>query len=79
MLGACYLTEWAPGIDDLYEAGVEIETYRDAAELVEKSARLHTDPARRKELRRRGQFRALNEHTISRSLSRISTQLGISS
>lgn len=77
MLGACYLTEWAPGIDDLYEAGVEIETYRDAAELVEKSARLHADPARRKELRKRGQSRALNEHTVSRSLSRIATQLGI--
>lgn len=77
MLGACYLTEWAPGIEDLYEPGVEIEIFRDAKELVEKSARLQADPVRRKELRKRGQLRALNDHSLSRSLSRITSQLGI--
>ena len=34
MVGACYLTEWTEGLDELYEPGVEIEVYRDAAELV---------------------------------------------
>ena len=33
MAGACYLTEWTEGLDQLYEPGCEIETYRDAAEL----------------------------------------------
>jgi len=37
MVGACYLTEMAPGLEDLYEIGAEIETYRDANELAEKA------------------------------------------
>ena len=33
MLGACYLTEWTEGLDDLYELGTEIETYKTAEEM----------------------------------------------
>jgi hypothetical protein len=77
MLGACYLTEWAPGLDDLYELGTEIETYRDANELVEKAGQLRRDPARRRQLRLNGQKRALNEHTIAHSLTRIIEKLGL--
>jgi Glycosyl transferases group 1 len=78
MLGACYLTEWAPGLDDLYEPGAEIEVYRDAADLVEKAELLRRDPARRLRLRRAGQARALSDHTIARSVERIAQKLGIS-
>jgi hypothetical protein len=78
MLGACYLTEWAPGLEDLYDVGTEIEAYRDASELVEKSRALEHDPARRARLRERGQRRALADHTIARSLDRIVEKLGIS-
>jgi hypothetical protein len=77
MLGACYLTEWAPGLEDLYELGVEIETYRDAAELVEKAGQLRRDPARRRQLRIKGQQRALSEHTIAHSLERMLEKLGL--
>jgi hypothetical protein len=77
MLGACYLTEWAPGLDDLYDLGSEIETYRTAAELVEKAAQLGRDPARRRQLRVRGQRRALAHHTIGRSLDLIRDRLGL--
>jgi len=77
MLGACYLTEQAPGLDQLYELGTEIETYRDAAELVEKTNQLRRDPARRQLLRRQGQRRALGTHSISRSLERIQRELGL--
>ena len=76
MLGACYLTEAAPGLEDLYEIGAEIETYRDAAELVEKVRGLGRDPARRAALRRRGQQRALADHTIGRTLEKIRAALG---
>jgi hypothetical protein len=79
MLGACYLTERAPGLEDLYDPGTEIETYGDAAELVEKSRQLGRDPARRASLRRLGQRRALADHTITRSLERIADRLGIKS
>lgn len=77
MLGACYLTEWAEGLDALYEGGVEIETYRDAAELVEKARALQADPSRRARLRTAGQRRALSDHSIARTLERIATRLGL--
>lgn len=77
MLGACYLTEMAPGLEDLYEVGTEIETFRDANELVEKARLLEGDAARRLGLRQRGQRRALADHTIGRSLERIARKLGI--
>ena len=62
---------------DLYEIGVEIETYGDAAELVEKSARLSADSAKRLSMRKLGQRRALTDHTIARSLERITQRLGL--
>jgi hypothetical protein len=76
MLGACYLTEAAPGLEDLYDIGTEIETYRSAAELVEKAKLLQRDAARRLLLRASGQRRALADHTISRTLERIVRILG---
>jgi hypothetical protein len=78
MLGACYLTETAPGLADLFEIGSEIEAYGEADELVEKARLLQGDPARRLRLRQNGQRRALADHTISRSLGRIAQTLGIS-
>lgn len=77
MLGACYLTESAPGLDELFEPGREIETYASPAELVEKARRLQGDPALRRRLRENGQRRALADHTIARSLARIAHELGV--
>ena len=77
MLGACYLTEQAPGLEDLYEIGTEIETYGTVLELVSKAERLQKDPARRRSLRELGQRRALAEHTIGRSLERMAAALGL--
>lgn len=77
LAGACYLTEWTEGLDALYEPGVEIETYRDAAELTEKTRALVADPARRARLRSAGQRRALAHHTIPRTLDVLARRLGI--
>lgn len=77
MLGACYLTEACPGLDQLYEPGREIETYRDASELAAKASELLANPARRHELRVRGQQRALRDHTIGRSLEKIAAALAL--
>ena len=79
MAGACYLTEWTEGIDQLYELGQEIETYRDAAELVEKSRALSADVLRRQRLRAAGQRRALHDHSIARTLDRIAKTLKLAS
>jgi spore maturation protein CgeB len=76
MLGACYLTEACPGLDQLFEPGREIETYRDAAELVGKARALLADAPRRRALRLAGQRRVLAEHTLGRSLEKIAIALG---
>lgn len=76
MAGACYLTEWTEGLDLLYDLGTEIETYRDAPELVEKTRALSADAPRRQHLRVNGQRRALRDHTIAGTISRIAEKLG---
>lgn len=77
MAGACYLTEWTQGLDQLYELGREIETYRDAAELVEKSRALAGDPPRRKRMREAAQRRALNDHAIAETIRRVAARLNL--
>lgn len=78
MMGACYLTEWTQGLDQLYELGEEIETYRTAEEMVEKIRKLEADPEKRKRMRCQAQKRALAEHTVAKSLTKISAALGLS-
>jgi hypothetical protein len=77
MLGACYLTEWTEGLEFLYEPGREIECYRSAGELKEKLSELAAKPEHRRELRRRGQRRALLEHSVPASLRKVTKALGL--
>ncbi len=76
MMGACYLTEWTEGLATLYDLGDEIETYRSADELVDKLKALQSNPAKRARLRHAGQRRALTDHTVARSLRKISDSFG---
>jgi len=75
MLGACYLTEWTEGLDELYSIGVDIETYVDADSFIEKVAVLTADEKKRKMLRINGQKKALQNHGIPQSLTRIIKRL----
>ena len=75
MLGACYLTEWTEGLGQLYELGTEIETYRTPEELCAKIAGLKQDPARRCQLRKRGQKRALADHSVATTLEKIARRI----
>jgi hypothetical protein len=77
MMGACYLTEWTEGLDQLYDLGSEIETYRTAEEMVDKIRALEASPSKRRQLRRRGQQRALREHTVCRTVDKIAHALGL--
>ncbi|RZA00801.1 MAG: glycosyltransferase family 1 protein [Sphingobacteriaceae bacterium] len=77
MLGACYLTEWTPGIEDMYDTDTEINTYKTAAEFIERSGRLLADKHKREGLRANGQKRALSAHTIPASLNKIKCTLGL--
>lgn len=78
MMGACYLTEWTEELESMYELGKEVETYRDAAEMVQKIDMLARDPERRRAMRRAAQRRALADHSVPRTLERIADRLGIS-
>ena len=78
MLGACYLTEWAPELPERFELGREIEIYHDSAELIDKARALLANDAHRTALRVAGQRRALAEHTVGHTVSRIAHALGLS-
>ena len=71
MLGACYLTEWAPGIEDMYDTETEISTYRTAAEFTEKAGILMADKAKRDIKRKNGQKRALSALSVPASINAI--------
>jgi hypothetical protein len=77
MLGACYLTEWTQGLEHLYEIGAEIEAYRTPEELVAKLGALSRDPVRRRRMRERAQQRALADHSVARTLTRIRERLSL--
>jgi hypothetical protein len=77
MLGACYLTEWAPELPRLYEIGTEIEVYHNADELVAQLKALSAAPSHRRALRVAGQQRALRDHSVERSFERIVEALGL--
>jgi len=77
MLGACYLTEWTAGLNDLYEIGVDIDCYRTPEELCGKLSELRRDQSRRRLMRERAQRRALEEHSVARSMDRIRARLGL--
>lgn len=71
MLGACYLTEWTEGLNELYNLGEEIETYRNAEEFLEKLEMLENNKQKRLALRISGQQRALSEHQIPATLGKL--------
>lgn len=71
MLGACYLTEWTEGLDEMYEIGEEIEVYRNVDELLDKVQFLKSDDKKRKLLRKRGQVKALEKLAIKNSIEKI--------
>jgi hypothetical protein len=77
MLGACYLTEWTEGLEQMYEIGAEIEAYHTADELTAKLAELRKSPGRRLDMRVRAQRRAIREHSVVRAIDRIGRRLGL--
>jgi hypothetical protein len=71
MLGACYLTEWTDGLDELYEIGKEIEVFYNEESLNSKILELNFDSNLIMKLRINAQKKALNEHSIPASLNKL--------
>lgn len=71
MLGACYLTEYTEGLENLYDIGNEIMVYHTVDELANQIAGLQKNKMLRKKLRVGGQKRALETHCIQYSIYKI--------
>ena len=76
MCRCCYLTGHTDEIEEFYEAGKEIETYRTPEELVEKAGFYLKNPAAAEKLRGAGCQRALRDHTWDRRFEELFVKLG---
>jgi hypothetical protein len=77
MLGACYLTEYTEGIENMYDLENEIKVYSSAAELIENVEMLLKDKHLRTKMRKQSQQRALNLHSIPNSIKQIQEYFNI--
>lgn len=64
-VGTCLLTDWKENIHELFTPDLEVVTYRNPEECVEKVRWLLNHPARREEIARAGQIRTLKDHTFA--------------
>jgi hypothetical protein len=71
MLGACYLTEYTDGIEELYDIGTEIAVFKTAEDFIEKVNELQADHKKRNSLKLNGQKRALGDLSIPNTLKKI--------
>jgi spore maturation protein CgeB len=74
-VGAAVLTEAAPNLHEMFEPGVEMETYSSGEELVEKVRALLDDRDARVALAAAGQRRTLAEHTYAERMRELSALL----
>jgi hypothetical protein len=77
MSGGLYLTEHCDELEEFFEIGKEIVTYRGIEDLIAKIRRLLADPAEAEAIRAAGRARALREHTWEMRFAKILDILGI--
>jgi len=63
-VGTCLLTDWKENLKDLFEPDIEVATYRDSRECIEKVKYLLQNEPGRRAIAEAGQRRTLREHTI---------------
>jgi spore maturation protein CgeB len=63
--GSCLLTDWKSNIGELFEEGVEVVTYKSAAECVEKVNYLLAHEEARQAIGAAGQRRTLRDHSFA--------------
>jgi spore maturation protein CgeB len=67
----CYLTGYSEEIEEFYELGQEIDTYRTAEELVERTRFYLDHPQAAEKLREAGYKRAIRDHTWERRFEQL--------
>lgn len=77
MSGACYLTEHCADLEENYEIGKEIWTYRSEDELIEKSRELLTHGTLRSELKIAARRASLERHTWNHRFQTLFAELSL--
>ena len=77
MSRSCYLTGHSDEIAECYEIGREIDTYRDAGELVDKTRFYLSHPDAAERLRAAGHQRAARDHTWVRRFETLFARTGL--
>ena len=75
MAGGFYLTGWLPELEQLYAIGLEVETYRTPAELVDKCRFYLANDSARERVRAAGHARARRDHTWTRRFETLFAEL----
>jgi spore maturation protein CgeB len=77
MCRTCYLTGHTDEIAEFYEVGREIDTYRTAEELIDKTRFYLTNPGAAERLREAGYRRALAHHTWTHRFAELFSKSGV--
>jgi spore maturation protein CgeB len=77
MCKTCYITGYTDEITEFYDVGKEIETYKSAEELVDKTKFLLKNPAAAEKLRQAGYERAIRDHTWVRRFQQLFRETGL--
>lgn len=77
MCRTCYLTGYSDEIQEFYDVGKEIDTYRTAEELVDKTKFYLDHPDAAERLREAGYHRALRDHTWKRRFEDLFHKIGL--
>jgi spore maturation protein CgeB len=75
MSGSLYLTHHNPDLDDLFDIGREIVTYKESRDCVEKVRYLLAHEQEREEIAHAGYQRAITEHTWQQRFSMLMEKL----
>lgn len=78
MCRTCYLTGYSDEILEFYEAGREIDVYRNTEELIEKTKYYLAHPAEAEKVRAAGFERARRDHTWQRRFEQLFREIGLS-
>jgi spore maturation protein CgeB len=77
MCRACYLTGHTEEIAEFYDIGTEIDTYRNAKELVDKTRFYLDHPNEAERLRQSGYERARRDHTWQERFKELFEKTGL--
>jgi len=77
MSGACYCTGYLQELEEFYEPGREIITYRSKEELLDKVSYYLRHPGQAEKIRQAGRERALSEHTYQKRYQSLFKKVGL--